>query len=186
MHSRYGASPSPNVARASVGRARSLFDPEAGHHLRRGGDAEAVDHQAPLAPGVEGEAAALREQGVEERKVQGRLLVGRRMEDGPILHQGQAADGRVVEIGIEGDDVGVAGLHRAQQGRGLGALQVDPALLVLLPCPGGIGQQRPGEGMEALTPPRLRGDPVHGHPVEGLGPWGQFVAPGQAHPGRRW
>ena len=66
-----------------------------------------------------------------------------------------------------------------EQGRGLGTLQVHPALLVLLARLGGVGQQGSGERVEALAPPRLRGDPVHGHPVDGLGPRGQLVAPGQ-------
>ena len=131
--------PGPPSAR-SVG----LFDPQADHHLRRGGDAEALDHQAALAAGVEGEAAALREQGVEDRQVQRRLLVGRRMEDGPLPHQGQAADRRVVEVGVEGDDVGVAGLHGTEQGGRLGALQVDPALA----CP----PRPPARGRPAAGP----------------------------------
>jgi hypothetical protein len=66
---------------------------------------------------VESETTALREQVVEEREVQGRLLVGGRVKDGPLSDQGQPAHGRVVQVGVESDDIGLAGLHRSEERR---------------------------------------------------------------------
>ena len=161
-----GRVPQPEECSGALGRSVDLLDPQADHHLRRGGHAEALDHQPSLAACVEGEAAALGEHGVEDGQVEGRLLVGSRMEDGPLPHAGQAADRRVVEVGVEGHHVGIAGLDRIEEGRGLGALQVDPALGVLLAGTLGIGQEHLRQGVERLAPSRLRGDAVHRDPVD--------------------
>ena len=104
---------------------------------------------------MEGESTALGEHGVKDGEMEGRLLVGRRMEDGPLSDAGQAADRRVVEVGVEGHDVGVAGVDRIEEGRGEGALQVDPALGVRRRRTLGIGQEHLREGVELLAASRL-------------------------------
>ena len=168
-----------------LGGSLRLFDAEADEHLWRGGYAEPVPHQAPFAAGVEGEATALGEEGVEEGEVERRFLVDRRMQDGSLAYQREATDGREVQIRIEGDDVGIARRHRPEQGRRLGSLQVDPALRILHARVRGIGEQPTRQRVEPVAPPRLGRNPVHGDAVDRLRADGQLVSPCQGVEGGR-
>ena len=134
MHTRYGhlaqVGRSTAIARHRPSPGPRLLDPQPRQHLRRGGHAEAGLDQGALAAAVEGEPAAPGEQLVEERQVERRLLVGGGMQDRPVAHERQAAHRRVVEVGVEGEHVGVAGRHRVEQRGRARALQVDPPLHV--------------------------------------------------------
>ena len=68
-----------------------LLHTKTDENLRRRRHIEPRLHQTALAPGLEYEAPAAREQLVEDWEVQSRLLVGRRVHDGALGHQGQSA-----------------------------------------------------------------------------------------------
>ena len=114
---------------------------------------------------MEGETPAAREQVVEEGQVERRLLVRRGMQDGALGHQRQPAHRGVVQVRIEGEDVGVAGRHRVQQRGRAGTLQVHPPLHVGGAGVDGIVAQPGPQGMEAVVAPGLRADAVHAHAV---------------------
>ena len=138
-----------------LGRPVGLLHPQPHQHLGRGAHVEETAHQVALALRLEDEHRALLEDALEEGQVQRRLFVRRRVHDGPLAHQRQPADGGVVQVGVEGDDLGAAALHRLEQGGRLRALQIDPMLHVVHPCRLGIGQQPPRQRVEPLAPPGL-------------------------------
>ena len=162
-----------------------LLHAQADEDLRRGRHAEARRDEGALTPAVEGEPPAAREQVVEERQVQRRLLVRRRMQDGARRHQRQPAHRRVVEVGVEGEDVGVTGRHRLEQRGRTGTLQVDPALHVGGSGVGRILSQSGPERVEVLVAAGRRADAVHAHAVHLGRALGQLVAPRDGVEGTR-
>ena len=108
-----------------------LLDPETHEDLACVRDAESAGDQRPFRSGLEDEGAAAREQLVEDGQVQGRLLVRGRVHHGALVHQRQPAHGRVVQVRVEDDDVGVARLDGAEERGGPGPLEVDQAFHVL-------------------------------------------------------
>ena len=96
---------------------RLLLHAQTDEDLRRRRHIEPRLYQTALAPGLEYEAAAASEQLVEDGEVQGRLLVSRRMHDGALRDQGQAAHARVVEVGVKRQHIGVTGRNLVEQRR---------------------------------------------------------------------
>ena len=154
-----------------------LPHPEADQDLRRDRHAEARRHESALAPAVEGEPPATREEVVEEGQVECRLLVRRGTQGGALGHQRQPAHRRVVQVGVERLDVGVTGHHRVQRRGRAGTLQVHPPLHVGGTGVRGVVASRAHRGWKCASRPAQRADAVHTHAVHVGRALVQLVAP---------
>ena len=158
-----------------------LLPPRAVAHaddLRALGHGVVLLHQQPFGRRVVAEGISVTEGAPEHGQVQRGLVVGRRMENGRHLDLSDGGHRRVVHVGVEGNDVGVAGTDRVNELRGDGTVVVHPLATLFPTHQLRSHAQEAVEGVEGGQPPVIGGEAVHGHAVDLRVARLQVVVPG--------
>ena len=170
----YGRSPMPSTSAPGPTAAGRLAHPEAEHDLRAVGHRVDPLDQPAFGHGVVAEGVGAGVGAPEDRQVERRLVVGRRVQHAGHRDPADAVDRRVVEVGVEGGDVGRQLSHTASTSvRDHRAVELHPAFGT------GVGWPRPGRSAagrrarrspSCARPPTRSGGPVT--PLSVLSPGG--------------